>query len=67
MVIGTTWALPSIRQIAKSYGEVAYIDVTEGTNEEERHLLTVSTCTEMNKVVAILCAVLPNNQYWVYG
>jgi hypothetical protein len=66
MVIGTAWTLKSIRQVAKSYGEVIYLDATEGTNDEERPLLTVSTCTGMCKVVTILCAVLPNNQRWVY-
>ena len=35
MVIGTAWTLKSICQIAKSYGEVIYLDVTEGTTDEE--------------------------------
>eukprot|EP00957_Ditylum_brightwellii_P206871 15350327-Ditylum_brightwellii.AAC.1 len=45
MVIGTAWAHQSLRSIGCSYGEVIYIDATEGTNEEERPLLTMSTCT----------------------
>jgi hypothetical protein len=46
MVIGTAWTNKRLKNIAKNYGEVIYMDVTEGTNEEERPLLTLSTKLE---------------------
>ena len=40
MVLGTAWTLKLLRSLGISYGEVVYVDATEGTNEEERPLLT---------------------------
>eukprot|EP00957_Ditylum_brightwellii_P170058 12944635-Ditylum_brightwellii.AAC.1 len=64
MVIGTAWTIKSLRQVAKSYGEVIYLDCTEGTNEEGRPVFTISTRHGMNKLVTIFRAVLPNTQRW---
>eukprot|EP00957_Ditylum_brightwellii_P006002 454614-Ditylum_brightwellii.AAC.1 len=62
MVLGTVWTLKSLHSLGCLYGEVVYLDATEGTNEEEQPLLILSTHTDMNKLVAILRAVLPKNQ-----
>eukprot|EP00957_Ditylum_brightwellii_P208562 15358040-Ditylum_brightwellii.AAC.2 len=66
MVIGTAWTLKNLHEIAKAYGQVIYIDVTESTNNKLRPLLTISTRIGMNNVVTNFGAVLPNNQRLVY-
>eukprot|EP00957_Ditylum_brightwellii_P211908 15366746-Ditylum_brightwellii.AAC.4 len=53
MVIGTAWTLKLLQMLGRTYGEVVYIDATEGTINEERPLLTISTCTRMNKLVIL--------------
>eukprot|EP00957_Ditylum_brightwellii_P016468 1237853-Ditylum_brightwellii.AAC.1 len=62
MGIGTAWGLKYLRQIANAYGELIYLDVTKGTNNEEQPLFTTSTRAGMNKIVTIFCAILPNNK-----
>eukprot|EP00957_Ditylum_brightwellii_P080404 6115728-Ditylum_brightwellii.AAC.1 len=42
MVIGTSWTHKHIRCIARAFGDILFVDATEGTNDEERPLLTVS-------------------------
>eukprot|EP00957_Ditylum_brightwellii_P184805 14076326-Ditylum_brightwellii.AAC.1 len=42
MVIGMAWTHKHLRRIAKSYGDVIFVDAAEGTNDEERPLLTLS-------------------------
>ena len=66
MVIGTAWTHKHLRRIAKAYGDVIFVDATEGTNDEERPLLTLSVRNSLMKQVVVLRAVLPNNQRWVY-
>ena len=66
MVLGTAWTHKHLRRIARAFGDVLFVDATEGTNDEERPLLTVSVRTSLMKQVVVLRAVLPNNQRWVY-
>ena len=66
MVIGTAWTHKHLRRIAKAFGDVLFVDATEGTNDEERPLLTLSVRTSLMKQVVVIRAVLPNNQRWVY-
>ena len=55
-----------LRHIAQAFGDVLFVDATEGTNDKERPLLTVSVCTLLMKQVVVIHVVLPNNQRWVY-
>eukprot|EP00957_Ditylum_brightwellii_P144250 10990378-Ditylum_brightwellii.AAC.1 len=45
MVIGIAWAHKHLRCIARAFGDVFFVDATEGTNNKEGPLLTVSVCT----------------------
>eukprot|EP00957_Ditylum_brightwellii_P197203 15024585-Ditylum_brightwellii.AAC.1 len=42
MVIGTAWTHKHLRRIVKAYGDVIFVDATEGTNDKERPLLMLS-------------------------
>eukprot|EP00957_Ditylum_brightwellii_P068957 5233753-Ditylum_brightwellii.AAC.1 len=64
MVIGTAWTHKHPRRIVKAYGDVIFVDATEGTNDEERTLLTLSVRNSLMKQVVVPQAVLPNNQPW---
>ena len=37
-VIGTAWTHKHLRHIARVFGDVLFVDATEGTNDEERYL-----------------------------
>eukprot|EP00957_Ditylum_brightwellii_P071766 5455181-Ditylum_brightwellii.AAC.1 len=62
MVIGTAWTHKHLRRIAKASGDAIFVDAIEGTNDEERSLLTLSVRNSLMKQVVALQAVLPNNQ-----
>eukprot|EP00957_Ditylum_brightwellii_P055775 4226741-Ditylum_brightwellii.AAC.1 len=64
MVIGTAWTHKHLRRTAKAYGDVIFVDATEGTNDKERPCLTLSVRNALMKQVVVLQAVLPNNQRW---
>eukprot|EP00957_Ditylum_brightwellii_P193916 14767980-Ditylum_brightwellii.AAC.1 len=49
MVIGTAWTHKHLRNIARAFGDVLLFDATEGTNNEERPLLTLSLCASLMK------------------
>eukprot|EP00957_Ditylum_brightwellii_P063727 4836069-Ditylum_brightwellii.AAC.1 len=48
MVIGTAWTHKHLRRIAKTFVDVLFVDATEGTNDEERPLLTLSFFLTIN-------------------
>eukprot|EP00957_Ditylum_brightwellii_P019300 1456084-Ditylum_brightwellii.AAC.1 len=60
------WTHKHLRRIAKAYGNAIFVDATEGTNEEDRPLITLSVRNSVMKQVVVLQAVLPNNQQWIY-
>eukprot|EP00957_Ditylum_brightwellii_P211639 15366411-Ditylum_brightwellii.AAC.1 len=66
MIIGTAWTHKHLRRIFKAYGDVLFVDATEGLNDEERPLLALLVRSSLMKQVVVLQAVLPNNQRWVY-
>eukprot|EP00957_Ditylum_brightwellii_P015982 1203701-Ditylum_brightwellii.AAC.1 len=49
IVLGTAWTHKHLRRIAQALGDVLFVDATEGTNDEEMPLLTVSVCTSLMK------------------
>eukprot|EP00957_Ditylum_brightwellii_P118514 9038726-Ditylum_brightwellii.AAC.1 len=49
MVLRIAWTHKHLRKIAKSYGDVISVDGIEGTNEEERSLLTTSAINSLMK------------------
>eukprot|EP00957_Ditylum_brightwellii_P005064 384993-Ditylum_brightwellii.AAC.1 len=66
MAIGTAWTHKHLRRIAKAYGDVSFVDATEGANDEERQLLTLLGRNFFIKQVVVLQAVLSSDQRWVY-
>eukprot|EP00957_Ditylum_brightwellii_P149686 11398708-Ditylum_brightwellii.AAC.1 len=54
MVIGTAWTNKHLRRIAKAFGDVIFVNLTEGTNDEERSLLTLSVKNSLMKQVVVL-------------
>eukprot|EP00957_Ditylum_brightwellii_P100611 7669294-Ditylum_brightwellii.AAC.1 len=48
-VLGTAWMYKHLRHIAQAFGDVLFFDATEGINDKERPLLTVSVRTSLMK------------------
>ena len=56
-LMGFYWVIPTELDLLDAFGEVVYVDTVEGTNNEERPLLTCGGKDSEGKYSLLVCAV----------
>ena len=65
-LMGIAWVIPCEKRIFELFPEVVLVDTTQGTNNEDRPLLTMTGKDSNGKMFTFLRAFMPNEKSWSY-